>query len=99
MNKYLFFDPKYANILSKVMNQELTLDEVKEQIKTEQSKYKFHSSPMRAEYEFRVESFTMNIYKEHLFEVNKENIPEIDVTASRLALVYKTGIVESEGIE
>ena len=38
MNKYLFFDPKYADILSKVMNQELTLEQVKEQINADQSK-------------------------------------------------------------
>ena len=35
MNKYLFFDPKYADILSKVMNQELTLEQIKEQIKSD----------------------------------------------------------------
>ena len=51
---------------------------------------------MRMEYQIRVESVTLNIFKEQLFETNKEKVPEVEVLASRLALNYQTNAVESD---
>ena len=54
---------------------------------------------MKADYQVRVENFTLNIYKEHLFETNKEKVPEIEVIANRLALNYQASGVESDNTE
>ena len=54
---------------------------------------------MKFEYQFRVENFTLNIYKDHLFETNSEKVPEIDIVANRLALNYQLSAVESDQTE
>ena len=51
------------------------------------------------EYLFRVDNFTLNIFKEHLFETNKEKVPEVEVLASRLSLNYQKSSVKSDNNE
>ena len=83
----MLLDSKYANLLTQVLNKEITVDEVIAEIKQIEEQTPKQIWPFLNEMTIRVDSAAVDFFDEQLFDVDKNNPrPKLSIKANQLAM-------------
>ena len=91
MNDFYFFDPKYKEILFKLIKQNMTVEQIKEHFEQRKESMRI-LWPLRTDYIVRVENIKVNFFKDHLYDAQhgRMSFPEIELSTSKLAVDFSS---------
>ena len=67
LSNFYFFDPKYQEIIHRLLEEKMSVEQVRTYLKLKQESLKM-LWPLRQDYFLRVDSVKVNLYKDHFFD-------------------------------